>query len=232
MNRRLFLAALLSLALMFAGFVAGPAQRVQANPAAPTITFDACTRTVTVSFVGGIDTATMLFGAESKPYTVFFIKDSEEDYLLVEERNVEDGQTATFSYTFPPDATLPTEMVITIYVFAEVEVSSTRVPLNSTCPQTTVQGVDNCPLPTNGAVVGKLIRETFVYWGPDISKASTVRLTTAPDAKTYWVIGIDPTRKFFKIIIACGTYWVPVETMSTNPDKVWNNTPLPKNTTN
>lgn len=230
MNRRLSLAVLISICLLAALIAGLPSHTIRANPANPTITFNACTRTLTISFVGGSSALTLVSAAEGIPYTVFVI--SGDEPLLIEDRNVEEGQTATFSYTFPPSMALPTSVTISINVFSEVEVSSTVFPLSGVCAPPVTVGVDNCPLPTNGAVVGKLIRETFVYWGPDISKASTVLLTTGPDAKTYWIIGIDSTRKFFKIIIACGTYWVPVETMSTNPDKVWNNTPLPNNTTN
>ncbi|PJF31174.1 MAG: hypothetical protein CUN51_04705 [Candidatus Thermofonsia Clade 1 bacterium] len=78
-----------------------------------------------------------------------------------------------------------------------------------------------------GAGQGKLVRPTPLYWAPRPEAASKIVLDVAPDAKTYWVLGVDATRRFYKIVIACGTYWVPVETMIPNPDDVWRSAPLP-----
>ncbi|MDW8300687.1 MAG: hypothetical protein RML95_15250, partial [Anaerolineae bacterium] len=76
---------------------------------------------------------------------------------------------------------------------------------------------------------GKLIRPTPLYWAPRPEAASNITLDIVPDAKTYYVLGVDKTRRFYKIVIACGTYWVPVETMIPNPDNVWRSAPLPTN---
>ncbi|MFN7211206.1 MAG: hypothetical protein ACK4P1_12590 [Aggregatilineales bacterium] len=78
-----------------------------------------------------------------------------------------------------------------------------------------------------GAGQGKLVRATPLYWAPRPEAASKIVIDVTPDAKTYWVLGIDATRRFYKIIIACGTYWVPVDTLIPNPDNVWRSAPLP-----
>jgi hypothetical protein len=78
-----------------------------------------------------------------------------------------------------------------------------------------------------GAGQGLLTRPTPLYWAPRPEAASTIVLDVRPDAKTYWVLGIDATRRFYKIIIACGTYWVPVDVLVPNPDNVWRSAPLP-----
>ncbi|PJF43426.1 MAG: hypothetical protein CUN50_00445 [Candidatus Thermofonsia Clade 1 bacterium] len=80
-----------------------------------------------------------------------------------------------------------------------------------------------------GAGQGLLTRPTPLYWAPRPDAASTVVLDTQPDAKTYWVLGVDATRRFYKIIIACNTYWVPVDVLVPNPDNVWRGAPLPTN---
>lgn len=74
---------------------------------------------------------------------------------------------------------------------------------------------------------GLLVRPTPLYWAPRQNAASTIILQTTPDAKTYWVLGIDSTRSFYKIVIACKTYWVPADTLVPNPDGVWRGAPLP-----
>ncbi|MFQ3535448.1 MAG: hypothetical protein SNJ58_06190 [Aggregatilineales bacterium] len=78
-----------------------------------------------------------------------------------------------------------------------------------------------------GAGQGKLIRPTPLYWAPRPDAVSTIVIDVAPDAKTYWVLGLDASRRFYKIIIACGTYWVPVDALIPNPDDVWRSAPLP-----
>lgn len=78
-----------------------------------------------------------------------------------------------------------------------------------------------------GAGQGLLVRSTPIYWAPRANAASNIILDTAPNAKTYWVLGVDSTRSFYKIIIACKTYWVPIDSLVPNPDAVWRGTPLP-----
>jgi hypothetical protein len=46
------------------------------------------------------------------------------------------------------------------------------------------------------------------------------------------VLGVDSTRSFYKIIIACQTYWVPLDTLVPNPDDVWRSAPLPTQVVN
>jgi hypothetical protein len=45
--------------------------------------------------------------------------------------------------------------------------------------------------------------------------------------QTAWVLGVDASGMYYKIVWACGYYWVPVSSMGPNFDEVWNGHPLP-----
>jgi hypothetical protein len=78
-----------------------------------------------------------------------------------------------------------------------------------------------------GSVVGELTSPTEVFWEP--GKISPgISLQPTPDNKTYWVIGVDATGKYYKIVLSCQYLWVPVGVMApAYGDPVWNGTPLP-----
>lgn len=77
-----------------------------------------------------------------------------------------------------------------------------------------------------GSVVGELLFNTQVYWAP--GKVSPgIFLEPTPDNKTYWVIGLDDTGEYYKILLSCQFIWVPSDVMAPNYDEVWNGTPLP-----
>jgi hypothetical protein len=84
-----------------------------------------------------------------------------------------------------------------------------------------------CGPALTGIGQGLLVRPTPLYWAPRQNAASNVILDVAPNAKTYWVLGMDATRSFYKIVIACKTYWVPLDTLVPNPDNIWRGAPLP-----
>ena len=44
---------------------------------------------------------------------------------------------------------------------------------------------------------------------------------------TYWVLGVDESGEYYKIIISCEYLWVPVQNMQPNFDSVWQGRPLP-----
>ena len=71
---------------------------------------------------------------------------------------------------------------------------------------------------------GLLVRTTPLYWAPRKDAASNIVLDVG---KTFWVLGVDSTRSFYKIIIACQTYWLPIDALVPNPDDVWRSAPLP-----
>ncbi|MBN1964384.1 MAG: hypothetical protein JW910_07045, partial [Anaerolineae bacterium] len=73
-------------------------------------------------------------------------------------------------------------------------------------------------------VVGQFVADAVTYWAPGAALEPTVIL---PAGKTAWVLGMNATGEYYKIIWQCQYLWVPVGTMGPNPDAVWNNTPLP-----
>lgn len=86
-------------------------------------------------------------------------------------------------------------------------------------------GPDLVELPS-GSVVGAFVTTTPAYYAP---RANAETDTVIEAAKTLWVLGVDASGNYYKVVLA-GTYlWVPVETMGPNYDEVWNGTPLPTN---
>lgn len=79
-----------------------------------------------------------------------------------------------------------------------------------------------------GSVVGYFVTDAVLHWAADTTSSSGVSVgLTEKTPKTAWVIGLDQSGEFYKIIWACDYMWVPVSTMAPNPDNVWENTPLP-----
>jgi hypothetical protein len=79
------------------------------------------------------------------------------------------------------------------------------------------------PIPDT-AVVGAFVRTTPAYWAPD---KLTNPLITIPVGKTAWVLGTDPSGRYYEIVWVCDLLWVPVNTMGPNYDDVWKGRPLP-----
>jgi hypothetical protein len=79
------------------------------------------------------------------------------------------------------------------------------------------------PIPDT-AVVGSFVRTTPAYWTPD---KLTSPLITIPVGKTAWVLGTDPSGRYYEIVWVCNLLWVPVNTMGPNYDDVWKGRPLP-----
>ncbi len=79
------------------------------------------------------------------------------------------------------------------------------------------------PIPSQ-AVVGRVLSATLVYWRPS---ADAVVPLVLPAGKTAWVLGVDTSGHYYKIIWADKYLWVPVETMGPNYDEVWHGAPLP-----
>lgn len=87
-----------------------------------------------------------------------------------------------------------------------------------------VAGCDvNIPIP-NGSVVGAFTADAPTYWSPG---NQTDPLITIGEGNTAWVLGMDSTGQYYKIVWVCDYLWVPVGTMGPNYDDVWNGTPLP-----
>lgn len=84
-------------------------------------------------------------------------------------------------------------------------------------------GPDMVPLPPQ-AVVGAVKTDTPTYWAPSADAETGVTLSAG---KTVWVLGVDASNQYYKIVLA-GTYlWVPKAALGPNYDAVWNGAPLP-----
>ena len=89
-----------------------------------------------------------------------------------------------------------------------------------------VAGCDsNVPL-TASSVVGTFTQTTPVYWQPSADSASNVVLEAG---KSYWVLGVDASGGYYRIVIGCSLVWVPVGAIGPNYDDVWGGRPLPTN---
>jgi hypothetical protein len=214
MNRLLKLAliALVALSLMAAG--TAPAQAQQAPSIS--VSINGCTVVVAVE--------ALILAAPPPQVTSFslFIYNAEGDEIYNENQDYF-FDPITFVATFTP----PLVGTINVIVFEnpiETEWLSADYQINCTA-DTPVVGVPCVGF--TGAGQGLLVRATPIYWAPRANAASNIILDTAPNAKTYWVLGVDSTRSFYKIIIACKTYWVPIDSLVPNPDAVWRGAPLP-----
>jgi len=77
-----------------------------------------------------------------------------------------------------------------------------------------------------GAVVGKFVRTTPAYYAPSLSSVTGIELEVG---KTLWVLGIDSTGQFYKVVLSCSLLWVPIDSMGPNTDNFWQGAPLPTN---
>jgi hypothetical protein len=85
-------------------------------------------------------------------------------------------------------------------------------------------GPDMVALPAQ-AVVGQFVKSTPIYFAPSADAAHPSMVMEA--GKTLWVLGVDASGGFFKVLLSGQPFWVPVDSMGPNYDDVWNGTPLP-----
>ncbi|NDJ77706.1 MAG: hypothetical protein GYB65_15750 [Chloroflexi bacterium] len=88
----------------------------------------------------------------------------------------------------------------------------------------TVPGCDLGMLLTPNATGGSFVANAETYWMPG---EPTAPLVTIEAGNTAWVLGMDDTGAYYKIIWECQYLWVPVGSMGPNFDEVWNGAPLP-----
>jgi hypothetical protein len=167
--------------------------------------------------------------------------DNSRDYLVYAYvSDQDDNEVASFEH----DGFLPVTFLLTLSqsysgsLYVDYEVvdfvwDEEEIDVNCTVetPAPATVGVP-CGPALIGLGQGLLVRTTPLYWAPRKDAASNIVLQTTPDAKTYRVLGVDSTRSFYKIIIACQTYWVPLDTLVPNPDDVWRSAPLPTQVVN
>ncbi len=89
-----------------------------------------------------------------------------------------------------------------------------------------------CPLMVNlpaSAVVGAVVSDTRLFFEPGSAIEPELVLEAG---KTAYVLGVDQTGAYYKIVWGCDYLWVPVGAMGPNPDSVWNSKPLPTGVVN
>ena len=84
-------------------------------------------------------------------------------------------------------------------------------------------GPDMVPLP-DYAVVGQFTQSTAALFAP---RADAVSNTIIEEGKTLWVLGMDKSGQFYKVVLSGQYLWVPVDTIGPNFDDVWQGKPLP-----
>lgn len=86
-----------------------------------------------------------------------------------------------------------------------------------------IPGPDMVAIPA-GAVVGTFTANTPLYFDDNAGSASSYAMEIG---KSLWVIGINASGTFYKVLLSGQTYWVPVDNIGPTYDDVWNGTPLP-----
>ncbi len=74
------------------------------------------------------------------------------------------------------------------------------------------------------AVVGSFGQDAMIYWKPG---KLTSPLVTIQAGKTAWVLGVDESGQYRKIVWSCDYLWVKADALTPNFDAVWQGTPLP-----
>ncbi|MCL4238809.1 MAG: hypothetical protein KJ047_11245 [Anaerolineae bacterium] len=89
---------------------------------------------------------------------------------------------------------------------------------------TSIAGCDQYMPITASSVVGTFVLDTPLYWAPG---ELVQPYTTVPAGKTAWVLGMDATGAYYKIVWVCDVLYVPRGTMGPNFDAVWGGRALP-----
>ncbi|MBN1967718.1 MAG: hypothetical protein JW910_23885 [Anaerolineae bacterium] len=91
-----------------------------------------------------------------------------------------------------------------------------------------VAGCDNYLPLTADSVVGTFVKDAQVYWEPGSPSPDLV----IEAGKSYWVLGLDATGAYYKVILQCQPVWVAADTVGPNYDEVWQGRPLPTGVVN
>ena len=139
--------------------------------------------------------------------------------------DLNDRGLQTGSFPLPAGQTLT--LVVTLRNKNQVPLWTTTV--NFTCDAddfavTSIPGCDQyMPIKTT-SVVGTFVLDAPLYWAPG---ELVQPYTTIPAGKTAWVLGIDATGAYYKIVWVCDVLYVPRGTMGPNFDAVWGGRALP-----
>ena len=104
------------------------------------------------------------------------------------------------------------------------EIGNACAALYDTSASLVVGGCDTLAPRTADAAVGTFVADAAAYWSPG---NLTDPLVTLPAGQTAWVLGVDSTGQYYKIVWSCQTLWVKTNTMGPNFDAVWQGHPLP-----
>jgi len=185
------------------------------TPQAPEITSVSCTITVR-------------FSADTETNYEVQIWDDGAMVFTQTQMAVTPGQLLTYTYTFTTIGDLaPGVAVIVLANGTEIFFLDPYTDIDETCtPGAVVEPGCALGVPAR-SVVGMFTATTPTYYAPGKLTSPVVSIAAG---KTAWVIGLDASSQYYKIFWACGYLWAPVNTLGPNPDKVWNNTPLPTRT--
>jgi hypothetical protein len=111
---------------------------------------------------------------------------------------------------------------IATFTCESVEGPLTLVSLDNQANPLAVPGC-NIALPST-AVMGALVADAQAYWAPG---KLTSPLYTLPAGKTAYVIGLDESGDYYKILWVCQYLWVQKDTMGPDFDDVWQGHALP-----
>ena len=116
----------------------------------------------------------------------------------------------------------PGDYVINFTLVAESDTGETG-DAGETAEVVLPPGPDMVHIP-DSAVVGVFHAQTNLYYAPDMIAASPY---TMQPGQTLWVLGVDETGGFYKVLLSGEYFWAPVSSMGANYDAVWNGFPLP-----
>jgi hypothetical protein len=76
----------------------------------------------------------------------------------------------------------------------------------------------------DGAVMGLFTADAPAYSTPGqlIEPSLTIQA-----GKTLYVFGHDASQQYYQVLLACTFLWVPKDTLGSDPEPLWHNTPLP-----
>ncbi|MBI5960451.1 MAG: hypothetical protein HY866_17045 [Chloroflexi bacterium] len=131
----------------------------------------------------------------------------------------------TLSYTVPESGVPAGSGGMGYYI---VSGSQSQITIRTSCT-VIVPGCDvTMPLPST-AVVGAFVADAPIYWAPG---KLTSPLITMASGKTAYVIGLDASGEYYKIMWVCQFLWVRANTMGPNYDAVWQGKALPVESVN
>ncbi|MFN8529111.1 MAG: hypothetical protein U0670_10900 [Anaerolineae bacterium] len=157
----------------------------------------------------GVNTAP---AARPATYTLFDVDGAEATALA----GLTEGSPAYISYLLANGVPLDEK-------FEDVSANLTGLPTKtpySLLGGGVVNGTCTLSIPS-GSVVGEAPAGAQIFSAP----GAATNLTLNPG--TYWVVGVDESGGFYKIVLACQFLWVPVDTMGPSYQAPQNGAPLP-----